>query len=202
MRIGFDFIRRRRLLGEEVKPELDWSWMYESEPIDPEDYRADMALYVDDVKQQKREKRQHIEYNACAYALLLQHCPPAEEATLKADGRWEAAKAARSGIMLAQMIRDASHDTVEHKNPYVTCVEGIIGVFTHTQDPGQPLDDYQTRFQAKLDQVRAHQGQPWRHLKLIEHERKWQENEGKEDSELAEIADEGFLATLFIIFMK
>ena len=101
--------------------------------------------------------------------------------------------------MLAQMIRDASHDNVEHRNPYVTAVEGCIGVFTHTQEPGQPLDDYQTRFKAQVDQVRAHQGQPWRHPKLIDHERKRKENEGKGEEDLAEIADEGFLATLFII---
>ena len=55
------------------------------------------------------------------------------------------------------MIRDASHDVVEHRNPYVTCVEGSIGVFTQTQEPRQPLDDYLTRFKAQVDQVKAQQ---------------------------------------------
>ena len=53
--------------------------------VKPGLYKMRLDLNVNAVKQQNKEKRQHKENNARAYALLLQHCPPAEEETLKAD---------------------------------------------------------------------------------------------------------------------
>ena len=63
-----------------------------------DEYRVALDLWVDEVKTQRKDKRQHVECDARAYALLLQHCPPSEEETLKADSRWEEARSARSGL--------------------------------------------------------------------------------------------------------
>ena len=61
-----------------------------------------------------------------AHAVLLQHFPLEEEETLKADSRWEGARAKRSGLILAQMIRDASHNVIKHKNSAILAVEAKL----------------------------------------------------------------------------
>ena len=116
--------------------------------LDGDEYRVTLDLWADEVKTQRKDKRQHAECDARAYALLLQHCPPSEEETLKADSRWEEARKNRSGLLLARMIRDASHDVVEHRHPVLTAVEGSLGLFTTTQEEDQPLDDYLACFLA------------------------------------------------------
>ena len=62
----------------------------------------------------------------------------------------------------------ASHDFVEHRHPVLTAVEGSLGLFTTTQEEDQPLDDYLARLLAQIEQIKAHQGRPWRHPKLVE----------------------------------
>ena len=139
--------------------------------MDDVEFRTELHLWADEIKTQRKDRRQHAECDARAYAVLLQHCPPAEEEALKADSRWEKVRDERSGLLLARMIRDMSHDVTEHRHPVLTAVEGSLGLFTTMQEENQPLDDYLARFLAQVEQIKAHQGCLWRHPKLVDLQR-------------------------------
>ena len=64
----------------------------EKKTVAPDLYKMRLNIHAGRVKQQDKEKKQHKECDARGYALLLQHCPPAEEETLKANPKWDIAK--------------------------------------------------------------------------------------------------------------
>ena len=70
---------------------------------------------------------------ACGYLDNLKVEEEKEERSSPESKEGGKAKKDRSGIILARIICDASHDAVKHRNPYVTSVEGIMALFKHTQ---------------------------------------------------------------------
>ena len=97
------------------------------------------------------------------YNLVLQHCPPDLEEILKTMKAWSGVSSGYDAIGLLKMLRDVAHDQTESKQTVMGFVEAIAELFTYHQSEKESDDEYGIMFNAYVDSIKAHGGQPWHH---------------------------------------
>ena len=66
-------------------------------------------------------------------------------------------------IGLLKMLRDVAHDQTESKQTVMRFVESIAELFTYHQGEKETDDEYGIMFNAYVESIKAHGGNPWHH---------------------------------------
>ena len=128
---------------------------------------------------------------------------------------WDSVSASDNAMGMLAMIRDVSHDKTGAKHTVMTFVESKIEFFTLCQQVGMSNDKYAIMFKSYFEALMEHGGTPWHHPELMQ--KNWDqllaarmlaktqmladlevEVDKELEAEARKIADEEFLACLFI----
>jgi hypothetical protein len=71
-------------------------------------------------------------------------------------------------VGLLKMVKDVAHDQTEAKQTVMGFVESTAELFTYHQGENVSDDDYSIMFNASVESIKAHGGQPWHHPRLAD----------------------------------
>ena len=76
---------------------------------------------------------------------------------------WKQVSEDHDAIGLLKMVRDVAHDQTEAKQTVMGFVESTAELFTYHQSEKTSDDNYSIMFNASVESIKAHGGQPWHH---------------------------------------
>ena len=71
-------------------------------------------------------------------------------------------------IVLLKLVRNVTHDQKEAKQTVMGFIEHTAELFVFHQDNKLINDNYSIMFNATVESIKAHGGQPWHHLELAD----------------------------------
>ena len=94
------------------------------------------------------------------YALILMHCPQDLEEILKTMSPWTALSDGYDATQLLKMVCDVAHIQTEVNQTVMGFVESMTKLFAHHKDNKLSDDDYSIIFNATVESIKVHGGQP------------------------------------------
>ena len=107
------------------------------------------------------------------YALVMVHCPPNLEEILKMMSAWNTVREAHDAIDLLKMVRNVTHEQTEAKQTVMGFLGSTAELSTYHQEEKTSDVNYSIMFNATVESIKAHGGQPWHHPGLADLHKKW-----------------------------
>ena len=123
---------------------------------------------MENYKTHKGETKAWEENKGKCYYLVRQHCPLELNTELKNSAHWETTASDTNVVALLLIIRAVMHNKEERAQSKMGLVESDAALYTTIMKGNQTLEEYLWLFEAQIDTILAHGGNPGYQLGLTE----------------------------------